>query len=148
MSQSCKSRSSFQKKEELRTCTKINSIPSETYDGLSSFSSFPKPVLLEIDHLRSKIVEVKFNMLQGVFNRNANIIKIKAGIVCCNFFEHEIEVEEGAVPHREKARRMIPHKSEACQAEIEMLLDYDMIEPSKLPWACGVAKANKKTGHL
>ena len=26
-------------------------------------------------------------------------------------------LEEGAVPHREGARRMTPHKSEACRAE-------------------------------
>ena len=29
---------------------------------------------------------------------------------------------------------MTPHKLEACRAEIEMLLEYDMIEPSKSPW--------------
>ena len=39
---------------------------------------------------------------------------------------------------------MTPHKSEAFRAEIEMLLDYDMIEPSKLPWACGVVMAKEK----
>ena len=43
---------------------------------------------------------------------------------------------------------MTPHKSEACRAEIEMLLEYDMIEPSKLPWACGVVMAKKKAGQL
>ena len=63
---------------------------------------------------------------------------------CCNFIEHEIELEEGAVPHREGARSMTPHKSEACRAEIEMLLEYDMIEPSKLLGACGVVMAKKK----
>ena len=42
--------------------------------------------------------------------------------------EHEIEIEEGSVPHREGARRMTPHKSEACRKEIEMLMEYDMIE--------------------
>ena len=62
--------------------------------------------------------------------------------------ERKIELEEGAVPHREGARRMTPHKSEACRAEIEMLLEYDMIEPSKLPWACGVVMAKKKGGQL
>ena len=46
------------------------------------------------------------------------------------------------------ARRMTPHKSEACRAEIEMLLEYDMIEPSKSPWACGVVMAKKKGGSL
>ena len=45
-------------------------------------------------------------------------------------------------------RRMTPHKSEACRAEIEMLLEYDMIEPSKPPWACGVVMTKKKGGQL
>ena len=44
----------------------------------------------------------------------------KAAIGCCNFVEHEIEIEEGSVAHREGARRMTPHKSEACRKEIEM----------------------------
>ena len=38
---------------------------------------------------------------------------------------------------------MTPHKSEACRKEIEMLMEYDMIEPSKSPWACGVVMAKK-----
>ena len=65
-------------------------------------------------------------------------------IDCCNFFEHKIELKESAVPHREGARRMTPHKSDACRAEIEKLLEYDMIKPSKSPWACGVVMAKKK----
>ena len=28
----------------------------------------------------------------------------------------------------------------------DMLLEYDMIEPSKSPWACGVVMAKKKGG--
>ena len=43
---------------------------------------------------------------------------------------------------------MTPHKSEACRKEIEMLMEYDMIEPSKSPWACGVVMAKKKGGQL
>ena len=43
---------------------------------------------------------------------------------------------------------MTPHKSEGCRAEIEMLLEYDMIEPSKSPWVCGVVMAKKKGGQL
>ena len=43
---------------------------------------------------------------------------------------------------------MTTHESEACRAEIEMLLEYDMIEPSKLPWACGVVMAKKEGGSL
>ena len=29
-----------------------------------------------------------------------------------------------------------------------MLMEYDMIEPSKSPWACGVVMAKKKGGEL
>ena len=70
--------------------------------------------------------------------------KHKADIGCCNFVEHEIKLQKGAVPHREGARRMKPHESEACRAEKEMLLEYGMIEPSKSPWACRIVMAKKK----
>ena len=84
-----------------------------------------------------------------MLNRNADVFsKHKANIGCCNFVEHEIEIEEGSVPHREGARRMTPHKSEAWRKEIEMLIEYDMIEPSKSPWACSVVMAKKKGGQL
>ena len=127
---------------------------SETDDGLSSCSNFPerpssyelesdKPVLPEIEHLRGKIGEGDFESLRVVSNRNA-VVFSKEDIGCCNFVEHEIELEEGATPHREGARRMMPHKLEACRAEIEMLLEYDMIESSKSSWACGVFMAKRK----
>ena len=133
---------------------------SETDDGLSSCSNFPerpteaelavnKPVLPEIEHLKGKISDKELDSLRAVLNRNADVFsKHKADIGCCNFVEHEIEIEEGSVPHREGARIMTPNKSEACRKEIEMLMEYDMIEPSKSPWACGVVMAKKKGGQL
>ena len=145
---------------ELKSIHKLFSMKSETDDGLSSCSNFPerpssyelesdKPVLPEIEHLKGKIGEGDFEKMRDLLNRNADVFsKHKADIGCCNFVEHEIELEDGAVPHREGARRMTPHKSEACRAEIEMLLEYDMIEPSKTPWACGVVMAKKKGGSL
>ena len=87
--------------------------------------------------------------MRDVLSRTADVFsKHKADIGCCNFVEYEIELEEGAFPHREGARRMTPHKSEACRAEIGMLLEYDIIEPWKLPWACGVVMAKKKGQKL
>ena len=102
---------------------------SETDDGLSSCSNFPerpteaelaanKPVLPEIEHLKSKISDKELDSLRAVLNRNADVFsKHKADIGCCNFVEHEIEIEEASVPHREGARRMTPNKSEACRKE-------------------------------
>ena len=39
---------------------------------------------------------------------------------------------------------MTPHKSEACRKELEMLMVYDMIEPSRSPWACVVVMVKKE----
>ena len=80
--------------------------------------------------MRNKICEGDFGSLKAVLNWNANVFsKHKVGIGCFNFVEHGIELEA---------------KSEACR-EKERSLEYDMIEPSKSLWACGVFMA-KKTG--
>ena len=134
----------------LKRINELNSSKKlfETDDGLSSCSNFPerptepelaanKLVLPEIEHLKRIISDREL----CVFSKH------KADIGCCNFVEDEIEIEEGSVPHRERARRMTPHKSEACRKEIEMLMEYGMIEPSKSPWACGVVMAKKKGGN-
>ena len=133
---------------------------SETDDGLPSWLNFParptkteltvnKHVLPEIEHLKGKISDRELDSLRAVLNRNADFFsKHKADIGCCSFVEHENEIEESSVPHREGARRMTPHKSDACRNEIEMLMEYDMIEPSKSPYACGVAMAKKKGVQL
>ena len=43
---------------------------------------------------------------------------------------------------------MTLNKSYACRKEIETLQEYDMIEPSKSPWACGVVMVKKKEDQL
>ena len=128
---------------ELKHIHKLFPMKFDTDDSLSSCSNYPeRPSSYELG-------EGHFELLREVLNRNADVFSsYKADIGCCNFVEYEIELEEGAVSHREGARRMTPHKWEACRAEIEMLLECDMIEPSKLPWACGVVLAKKKGGSL
>ena len=144
----------------LRRLKKIKSssglVKSVTDDGLSSCSNFPerptldemqsdKPVPPEIEHLRSKITDEQLEAIKDVLERNEEVFsRHKADIGCCNFVELEIELEENAIPQREGARSMTPHKSDACRKEIETLLEYDMIEPSKSSWACGVVMAKKK----
>ena len=99
----------------------VKSLKSDTDDELSSCSNFPerptleememdKPVLPEIEHLRGKITDEQLEAIKNVLERNADVFSIhKAHIGCCNFVDHEIELEESAVPHREGARRMTPH---------------------------------------
>ena len=117
----------------------VKSLKSDTVDGLSSCSNFPerptleememdKPVLPKIEQLRVKVTDEQLEAIKDVLERNEDVFsRHKADIGCCNFVEHEIELEESAVPPREGARRMTPHKSDACRKEIETLLEYDMI---------------------
>ena len=108
-----------------------------------------KPVLPEIKHLMGKVTDEQLEAIKDVLDGNQDVFsRHKADIGCCNFVELETELEESAVPHREGARRMTPNKSDACKREIETLLEYDMIEPSKSPWACGVVMAKKKRDQL
>ena len=113
-----------------------------------------KLVLPETEPLKGKIGEGDFESLRAVLNRNAAVFsKHEADIGCCNFVEHEIELEEGAVSHREGARGMTPHKSEACRAEIDMSLEFalglrgshDKKEGGQLSFCCDFRYLNAVT---
>ena len=87
--------------------------------------------------------------IKDLLDPNQNVFpRHKADIGYIKFVEHGITLEESAMPHREEARRMTPHKSDACRRELETLLEYAMIEPSKSPWACGTVIAKKKREQL
>ena len=98
--------------DEFKSINKLFSMKSETDDDLSSCSNFPerplsyelesdKPVLPDIEHLRGKIGEGDCESLRVVLIWNADVFsKHKADIGCCIFVEHEIELEEGPIPHR------------------------------------------------
>ena len=108
-----------------------------------------KQVLPEIEHLRCKVTDEQLETIKDVLERNEDVFsKHKADIGCCNFVEPERELKESAVPHREGATRMTPRRLDACGKEIETLLEYDMIEPSKSPPACVVVMVKKKGDEL
>ena len=68
-----------------------------------------RPVLPEIKQLRGKLTDEQLEAIKDVLERNEDVFsKHKADIGCGNFMEHEIELEESAVPHREEAERMTP----------------------------------------
>ena len=75
-------------------------------------------------------------------------MKRKADIGRCTIAKHTIEVEPGAVPHREGARRMSPEKAERANQEVRSLLALGMIQPSLSPWASGIVMVKKKSGEL
>ena len=74
--------------------------------------------------------------------------KHKADIGRCTIAKHTVELEPGAVPHREGARRMSPEKAERANQEVRNLLALGMIQPSLSPWASGIVMVKKKNGEL
>ena len=75
-------------------------------------------------------------------------MKHKADIGRCTIAKHTVEVEPGAVPHREGARRMSPEKAERANQEVRNLLALGMIRPSLSLWASGIVMVKKKNGEL
>ena len=60
------------------------------------------------------MTDEQLEAIKDVLDRNQDFFsKHKADIGCCNFVEHEIELDESAVPHREGARSMTPNKLDA-----------------------------------
>ena len=52
--------------------------------------------------MRDKIIDEQLEAIKDVLDRNEDVFsKYKADIGCFNFVEHERELEENAVPHRE-----------------------------------------------
>ena len=75
-------------------------------------------------------------------------MKRKPDIGRCTIAKHPVELEPGAVPHREGARRMSPEKAKRANQEVRNLLALGMIQPSLSPWASGIVMVKKKNGEL
>ena len=75
-------------------------------------------------------------------------MKHKADIGRCTIAKHSVDIEPGAIPHRERARRMSPEKGERANQEVRNLLALGMIQPSQSPWAGGIVMVKKKNGEL
>ena len=73
-------------------------------------------------------------------------MKHKADIGRCTIAKHSVDIEPGAIPHRERARRMSPEKGERANQEVRNLLALGMIQPSQSPWASGIVMVKKKNG--
>ena len=90
----------------------VKSLQSETDNGLSSCSNFPENPTLEesemnktvpeTEHLRGKVTDEQLEAIKDVQDMNQDVFsRHKADIECCNFVQHDIELEESAVLHRE-----------------------------------------------
>ena len=71
-------------------------------------------------------------------------MKHKADIGRCTIAKHPVEVEPGAIPHREGARMISPEKAERANQEVRNLFTLRLIQPSLSPWASDIVMVKKK----
>ena len=71
-------------------------------------------------------------------------MKHKADIGRCKTAKHTVEVEPGATPHCEGARKMSREKAERANQEVCNLLALGMIQPPLPPWASGIVMVKEK----
>ena len=111
-------------------------------------------LLPDLQDLRYRIEPEQLERLKAVLEANAAVFaKNKADIGRCSLVEHRIDLEEDAVPHHERARRMAPLKAEKVNEEVRHLLSLDLTERGPLrasnsPWACGIVMAKEKSNRL
>lgn len=62
--------------------------------------------------------------------------------------KHRIVTEEGTRPTRQSPYRVSPKERSAIRQQVKEMLDDDIIQPSKSPWASPVVLVKKKDGTL
>ena len=88
----------------------------------------------QLDEVRGLWGSTASDTLSKLLNEFDDLfMKFKADIGKCKIAKHPVEVEPGAIPHREGARRMSPDKAERANQEVRDLLALGMIQPSLSP---------------
>ena len=106
----------------------------------------PESQLEEVQKLWGKTARDSLNNILTEFDDL--FMKHKADFGRCTIAKHPVELEPGATPHPEGARRMSPDKAERANQEVRNLLALGMIQPSLSPWASGIVMVKKKNGEL
>ena len=106
----------------------------------------PESQLEEVQKLWGQTARDSLNNILTEFDDL--FMKHKADIGRCTIAKHPVELEPGAIPHREGARRMSPDKARRANQEVRNLLALGMIQPSLSPWASGIVMVKKKNGEL
>ena len=70
------------------------------------------------------------------------------GLGCCKVAEHEIILEPGTKPIKQRYYPVSPFKQKIIDDEVEEMLKLGVIEKSNSPWSSPVCLARKKDGSF
>ncbi len=97
-----------------------------------------------LDHLDWMGSEEKEKLQRILWDHMEAFQKNKEDLGRTTLIQHEIELVEGAVPHKEPSRPMSPEKTRQANEQVEELLNKGWIMPSKSPWGTGIVMVSKK----
>ena len=90
----------------------------------------PIPLEAQLDDVRNLCGSTARDTPENLLSEFDDLfMKFKAVIGKCKIGKHPVELEPGAVPHREGARRMSPEKAERANQEVRCLLALGKIQP-------------------
>ncbi len=97
-----------------------------------------------LDHLNWMGPDEKEKLQRILWNHKEAFQKSKEDLGRTTLIKHEIELVEGAVPHKEPSRRMSPEKTRQANEQVDELLSKGWIVHSKSPWGAGIVMVSKK----
>lgn len=88
------------------------------------------------------------NKLLALLRRYSECFSSSAKLRQTPLAKHRIITEDGARPTRQSPYRVSSHEREAIRTQVDDMLNDDIIQPSKSPWAAPVVLVKKKDGTL
>ena len=96
----------------------------------------------------TNLSEEQSSQLKGLLKRHSGAFaKSKNDLGCSDLIKHKINTGD-AIPIKQNPRRLPLAKRQEADSEIQRMLDNDIIEPSKSPWASRIALVPKNDGTV
>ena len=100
---------------------------------------------LQLDHLESGRKE---RLLDTLRRYHQAFALEKNEIGCTDKVQHEIDLEPGSTPHKERYRTIPAHLLDEVRRHLDELMETGAITPSESPWCNAVVLVRKKNGEL
>ena len=102
-----------------------------------------------LDSLKDQLTKDQFQAVSKVIDDYDSLFsKSPSDVGCTHLLEHEIELEEGAIPFKEPLRRVGADRQKIADDQIKLLSTMGMIRPSKSPFASAVVLVKKTDGTM
>lgn len=127
--------------EEVADITHVGALRTMPLDSLTADIGIP----VEINN---KLSTAQMEALQRLVHDFADCFATSSKVRRTPIAKHRILTDESARPMRQQPYRVSPKEREAIKTQVKEMLNDDVIQPSKSPWASPVVLVKKKDNTL